>query len=404
MIPRFWLPLLGLFVLAAGPAAAQIAAVTSPTGPVAAGPYLVVDATTGETLLQRDAGAPWYPASLTKLMTMYVAFEELKAGRLQLDTPVPFSQAAANVEGTNLGVGIGASVPVDQALMGLVVRSANDAANALGERIAGSGPAFARRLTDTAHRIGMTGTQFRNASGLPDPGQITTARDMGVLALALVRDFPQYYAYFQTREVVVGKHRWTRFSKFVDLYAPYADGMKTGFICASGFNLVGSAVRDGRRLVGVAFGFRRADLRDEFMVRALDEGYALKTGGSRPKVWQLANSGGQPATVLPYGECGTIRYDMPGDAVWLGTYGDWRTARNAYDIGQADLASLGVTRLGKEWILPVTINKATKQAAIIADLEPHAAQKLCDAYQAKKKFCEVRKAQQMAAPFSGFWR
>ena len=125
--------------------------------------------------------------------------------------------------------------------------------------------------------------------------------------------------------------------KFLDLYAPYADGLKTGFICASGFNIVGSAVRDGRRLVAVALGFRRADLRDEFIIRLLDEAFALKTGGNRPKIWQLRNGGGGPATVLPYGECGTIRYDMPGDAAWLGTYGDWRTARTAFDNGQAEL-------------------------------------------------------------------
>jgi D-alanyl-D-alanine carboxypeptidase len=192
--------------------------------------------------------------------------------------------------------------------------------------------------------------------------------------------------------------------KFVEHYAPYADGLKTGFICASGFNLVGSAVRDGRRLVAVALGFRRADLRDEFMVRLMDEAFALKTGGSRPKVWQLTNQSSALPNVFPYGECGQIRYDMPGDAAWLGTFGDWRTARTAYDQGQAELVRLGVTRLGKEWILPLSMNKAVRQAAIIADLEPAAAEKLCATYKARKMFCEIKKPQEIVQPFSGFMR
>ena len=162
-----------------------------------------------------------------------------------------------------------------------------------------------------------------------------------ILTLALMRDVGEYYPYFQTREFMLGKQHIGPGVKFVELYAPYADGLKTGFICSSGFNIVGSAVRDGRRLIAVAFGFRRADLRDEFLVRLFDEAFALKTAGSRPKIWQVPNEAGHPTTVLPQGECGLIRYDMPGDAAWLGTYGDWRTARNAYDAGQAELGALG---------------------------------------------------------------
>ena len=401
---RLWLCVLGLLALAAFPSAAQIAPVSSPTGPVMAGPYIVVDAATGETLLQRDAGALWYPASLTKLMTTYLVFEELKAGRLQLDTPVAMSKTAHDIEGVNLGVPIGGSFPVELGLKALVVRSANDVAAAFGERLSGSAAVFAKRMTETAHRLGMTATEFRNANGLPDPGQISTARDLAILGVALARDFPQYYGYFQTGQLSYGKQHFNHGIKFVELYAPYADGLKTGFICASGFNLAGSAMRDGRRLVAIALGFRRADLRDEFMVRLMDEAFALKTGGNRPKVWQLSNQGGPLPSVFPYGECGQIRYDMPGDAAWLGTYGDWRTARNAYDQGQAELAKLGVTRLGKEWILPLRANNVTKQAAIIADLEPAAAEKLCTAYKAKKAFCEVKKPQEIVQPFSGFWR
>jgi D-alanyl-D-alanine carboxypeptidase len=386
------------------PAQAQIAAVASPSGPVQAGPYIVVDTGTGETLLERNAGAFWHPASLTKLMTIYIVFEELKAGRLTLSTPMTFSEAARAKPPSKLGLGAGQSITVEQGLQALVARSANDAAAAFGDLISGSEAAFAHRMTETAARIGMNATQFRNASGLPDAGQLTTARDMALLGMALVKQFPEYYGYFHTQEFMLGKTKIGPGIKFLDLYAPYAEGMKTGFVCASGFNIVGSALRDGRRLIAVAFGFRRADLRDEFIVRLLDEAFSMKTGGNRPKVWQIRNGQGGPATVLGQGECGTIRYDMPGDAVWLGTYPDWRSARHAFDVGQADIARLGLTRLGKEWILPVTVNKVTRQAAIIADLEPATAQKLCADYQARKLFCQVKKPEEIVPPFGIFWR
>ncbi len=395
--------LLALSGLSGASAVAQISPVPSPSGLVPAGPYLVVDAASGEALLQRSAGAPWYPASLAKLMTIYLVFEELKAGRLNLSSPLPFSAHAASMPPSKLGVGPGGSVPVELALQALVVRSANDVAAAFGDLLSGSEPTFAKRMTDTARRLGMTATTFRNASGLPDPDQQSSARDLAMLAMALMRDFPQYYPYFHTQEFTYGKHRIGPGVKFLDVYSPYADGLKTGFICSSGFNIVGSAVRDGRRLIGVAFGFRRGDLRDEFMVRMFDEAYGLKTAGSRQKVWQLPNSGGAPATVLGQGECGGIRYDMPGDAVWFGTFGNWAQARAAYDQGQAELGTLGL-RPGKEYILPVTQGKATRQAAIIADLEPSAAEKLCAGYRARKGFCEVRKPHDFVAPFGAFWR
>ncbi|MDP3242279.1 MAG: D-alanyl-D-alanine carboxypeptidase family protein, partial [Reyranella sp.] len=272
---RLLLCILGLFALSLAPARAQISPVASPSGPVPAGPYVVVDVATGETLLDRNAGALWYPASLTKMMTIYIVFEELKAGRLTLATTLPFSENARNKPASKLGVTPGQGITVEQGIQALVARSANDVATAFGELLSGSEPAFAQRMTDTARRLGMTATTFRNANGWPDPAQTTTARDMAMLALALIKDFPQYYGYFRTKEFMLGKQRIGPGIKFMDLYSPYADGLKTGFICASGFNIVGSAVRDGRRLVAVAFGFRRADLRDEFLVRLFDEAYAL---------------------------------------------------------------------------------------------------------------------------------
>src|SRR5262249_827028 len=160
--------------------------------------------------------------------------------------------------------------------------------------------------------------------------------------------------FFHTQEFMLGKMRVGPGIKFLELYAPYADGMKTGFICASGFNIVGSAQRDGRRLIAVAFGFPPADLPDAFIIRLLHDWFGLKPGGNGPKIWQVRNGDGGPGTIFPLNECGMIRYDMPGDAAWLGTYPDWKSARRAYDVGQAELAKLGIARLGKEYILPVS--------------------------------------------------
>ncbi|MGE5148618.1 MAG: D-alanyl-D-alanine carboxypeptidase family protein, partial [Rhodospirillaceae bacterium] len=173
MKARFLLCLALLSALLALPAAAQIGPVASPTGPVMAGPYLVVDAATGETLVQRDPGAAWYPASLTKLMTMYIVFEEMKAGRLQPGDPVVMSKHALSVDYAGF-IG-GGTITVDTALTALVVRSLNDVAVALGEKVSGSEAAFAQRMNDTARRLGMTATHYVHAHGLPDSSQVTTA-------------------------------------------------------------------------------------------------------------------------------------------------------------------------------------------------------------------------------------
>src|SRR5471032_2399149 len=182
MKPRILWVLIAFLGLAA-PAMAQVAPVTSPTGPVMAGPYAIIDAATGETLLEQNAGAAWYPASLTKLMTIYLTFEQLKSGRLTLTSLVPFSQHASTMPESKLGVAPGTSITVEQGLLALIAHSANDVATALAELISGSEPAFGQTMTQTAHRIGMTATKFNNANGLPDPQNVTSARDLGLLTL-----------------------------------------------------------------------------------------------------------------------------------------------------------------------------------------------------------------------------
>jgi D-alanyl-D-alanine carboxypeptidase len=234
---------------------------------------IVLDADTGRVLSEDNADAITYPASLTKLMTLYLTFEDLDSGRLRLDQYLPISAEAASRPPTKLGLRAGDEVSVQDLILGVVTRSANDAAVVLAEGQAGGNEAaFADRMTRKARELGMTETVFCNASGLPDPEQHTSARDMAQLALALYHDFPREYGYFATRafdfrgRIIVGHDH------LLDWY-PGADGLKTGYIHASGFNLVTSAVRDGHRLIGVVLGGPSAGIRDREMAALLDQGF-----------------------------------------------------------------------------------------------------------------------------------
>jgi D-alanyl-D-alanine carboxypeptidase len=391
-------------VLACGAAQAQYQPFQTLTGPIQAGPTLVVDAGTGEVLHEAGSAQLWHPASLAKLMTIYIVFEELKARRLSSEMALSFSPNAHAMQPSKLVLAPGATITIDQALRALIARSANDVAVALAERISGSEPAFAERMTQTARRMGMTATVFRNASGWKDPEQVTTARDMAMLALALLRDFGREHHYFATKEVMIAGARVGPGVRFLDIY-PGADGFKTGYLCSSGFNIVATATRDGRRLVGVALGFRRPELREDAMSKLFDEAFAKKSGGAGRRVWQLPGAAGVTApTVIGESECGRIRYDFPGPAAWVGTFGSWREARVAHDAAQARLSSAGFAWQGREFILPVQGQNATRQATIVADLEPQAVAALCAAMHAKKLFCQPLQPHEIAQPFGKFWR
>jgi D-alanyl-D-alanine carboxypeptidase len=247
---------------------------------------ILVDDDTGAVLAASNADRLWYPASLTKMMTVYLAFEAIEAGRLKLDEKVKVSKTAAAQPPTDLGVRAGAKLRTETAINAAILRSANDAAVALAERIGGSEAAFATMMNAKAQALGMTRTVFRNASGLPDPGQVTTARDMAVLARALLRDYPQHYHVFSARDFAFGKRRLPTINSILQRY-PGADGIKTGFTCGAGYNLVASVKRDGRRLIGVVLGGRSRADRVEEMVRLLDDGFAGTAAPERPQL-QLA--------------------------------------------------------------------------------------------------------------------
>ncbi len=241
---------------------------------------IVLDADTGRVLSENNSDAITYPASLTKMMTLYLTFEALNTGRLRLDQYLPVSVDAASKSPTKLGLRPGDSVDVQDLILGIVTRSANDAAAVLAEGLAGSEPAFAESMNNKAQKLGMRSTFYRNASGLPDPEQHTTARDTAQLALALYHDFPREYRYFSTREFNFRGRMVVGHDHLLDWY-PGADGIKTGYIRASGFNLATSAVRGGHRLIGVVLGGVSGSARDREMAALLDQGFvALGVPGS----------------------------------------------------------------------------------------------------------------------------
>ena len=241
---------------------------------------IVVDAKTGKVLYSEDADSLRYPASLTKMMTLYLTFEALEAGKISKSTPVPFSKNAAAEEPSKLGVRAGKSITVEQAILSLVTRSANDAATALGELLGGSEERFGRIMTNKARALGMTRTTYRNANGLPNTAQMTTARDQARLGIALRQHFPQYYSYFSTRSFRFGKQTIGNHNRLLGNVRG-VDGIKTGYTRASGFNLVTSAQADGRSIVGVVIGGKSGRSRDAQM-RALVAKYmpqASRRGG-----------------------------------------------------------------------------------------------------------------------------
>ncbi|MEM6761794.1 MAG: serine hydrolase [Pseudomonadota bacterium] len=273
-------------------------ALTAAAPPAHANPKyagLVLDVNTGKTLYAENADAKRYPASLTKIMTVYIIFEELKAGRLRLSTKMRVSKYAAGRPPSKIGFKPGDRLAVRDAIKALVTKSANDVAVVVAEHISGSEAAFAQRMTKTAHRLGMKKTKFRNANGLPNPRQITTARDMAKLGIAVQRDFPQYYGVFQTTTFQFGKRRYRNHNKLLGRVRG-VDGIKTGYIRASGFNLVTSVRRDGKHLVAVVMGGRTGARRNAHMKNLIGR-YLPKAKKGRPTVVMAWND--RDAAPLP---------------------------------------------------------------------------------------------------------
>ena len=234
---------------------------------------LIIDAQTGRVLHSVNAETRNYPASLTKMMTLYLVFEALDEGRLSLERDLNVSARAARQPAARLGLEKGSTIAVGDAILALVTKSANDVATVIAENISGIERRFALVMTAKARRLGMKRTTFRNASGLPHRGQLSTARDMATLARRLLTDFPAYYHYFSTDTFHFDGVEHRNHNKLLASYDG-ADGIKTGYIRASGFNLVASARRGGKRLIGVVFGGDSPKARNRHMAKLLDKGFA----------------------------------------------------------------------------------------------------------------------------------
>ena len=234
---------------------------------------IVLDADSGEVLHEVNADTRNYPASLTKMMTLYLTFEALDQGRLSLNQSVAVSRHATRMPPSKLGLRAGQKIKVEQAVMALVTKSANDVAVVMAEALGKSEKNFVKKMNRKAAELGMTRTTFRNASGLPNRRQLSTARDMARLSAALLRDFPHYYKYFNTKTFTYRGHTYRNHNRLLKRYSG-ADGIKTGYIRASGFNVSVSAVRDGRRLIAVVFGGKTAKRRDAHAANLLNKGFS----------------------------------------------------------------------------------------------------------------------------------
>ncbi len=256
---------------------AVVSAFTLPSIGVAnAEALLLVEAESGKVLQAENATNPWYPASLTKMMTAYVTLKAIKEGRITLDTLFTVSPTAASQSPSKMGFRPGTQVTVDNALKMLMVKSANDMAVVLAEGVGGSIDGFSELMNQNAQRLGMTQTNFVNPNGLPADGHVTSARDLAILARAIIHDLPEYEYFVHIPSIRYGRRVTQNFNKLIGRY-PGADGFKTGFICASGYNLVASATRNGKRLIAVVLGASSGQARAVKAVQMLERGFSNDT-------------------------------------------------------------------------------------------------------------------------------
>lgn len=360
----------------AKPAAKKAVSAWQP--PIAAS--IIVDGTTGELLYSDNPDAQSYPASLTKMMTLYMTFEALQAKKLTLNTRLPVSKAAAAQAPSKLYLESGESITVEDAILALTTKSANDAAVVLAEALGDTEANFAQVMTRKAAKLGMTRTVYRNASGLPNKGQVTTARDQVILAQALYRDFPDRYHYFSQQTFDYKGQQIASHNRLLGRYEG-ADGLKTGFIRDSGFNLAASAERDGRRIFGVVLGGSSSYARDVQMMHLLDKGFDTQptlTVASRlnPRANMVARPLPSNLPTRQPIEQGDASAPKPHEASILSTAGIWGIQVGAFQrFVQAQLAAARAAEAAPEFlasataiVVPVEIDKGMLYRARLTGL------------------------------------
>jgi D-alanyl-D-alanine carboxypeptidase len=333
---------------------------------------IVVDAGSGDVLEDVNADEPRHPASLTKMMTLYLTFEALRDRRITLGQTVPVSAHAASMEPTKLGLLPGSRLTVEQAILGLVTKSANDAAAALGEFLGGSEDRFAEMMTLRARALGMNHSTFLNASGLPNPDQWTTARDMAILSRRLISDFPGYYRYFSTPRFAWHRQIILNHDTMLRTY-PGADGLKTGYTDASGHNLVTSAVRGGVRLIGVVLGAGSNSERDIHMASLLDHGFEQMDVPLSPRPVQVASR----ITLIASAHAAEVTRPAPSHmhaSKWVVQVGTFSTETAAHS---AALAARREADAGEVRVEPVKMRRKTIWRAQLTGLTQSDAQDAC---------------------------
>ncbi len=377
---------------------------------------LVVDVETGQVLSAEAPNHLWYPASLTKMMTVYLALSEIEVGRLSFEDKITVSAYAARQSPVKFGLRAGQVITVREAINATIVASANDAAVALAEKVAGDEDSFALRMTAMARSLGMTRTVFRNASGLPNDGQVTTARDLAVLATALLRDYPKHYPLFNQRAVTIGKRSRGTVNGILGSYAG-ADGFKTGFTCGSGYNLVASAQRDGRRLIGVVLGSANRGQRTMEMTALLNRAFNSKASDG-PKLTELGGlidvaDNGAPPVILSGGSCsaaqmageegGTITSAarLSGWGIVFGAYHERGKAEQVLSSAKQALGSLA--KGGRPAIVQKAFEGTARYSAMLVGLDQQAAGRACKALWDKNAYCLALSPQMLGNPDS-VWR
>ena len=359
----------------------------------AAGPSLLFDAATGEVISQERAGEPWYPASLTKLMTAFLVFEKLRTGQLKLDQKVAVSSLANSQPPSKIGVKPGGMVTIDFALQSLLVHSANDMAVVLAEAAGGTVSNFSRAMNHAAALHGMTGTHFVNPNGLFEPRQISTARDIAILAAALLREYPEHAHYFSQPYVAVGKRKLPNRNSLIRLM-PESDGMKTGFVCNSGFNLVASATRGGRKLVAIVLGAQSGKNRADLAHMLLVDGFSRTGSGDRPRLAQIVNQ--SLGTLVPADMTSSVcKRKLPVTPVSARDLTGWGISFGQYDSSQlADMALRG-RLLGKAGLNAagsagvIRMPGAKSFSAVLWNLDQPASFAICARYRSEQAPCDV---------------
>ena len=358
--------------------------------------YVVIDAGTGAVLAQENANQPWYPASVTKAMTAYMVFQALAEGHLSLTDKVNVSAKAAGQPPGKLGLRAGSKVSVKFLLEAMLVRSANDAAVALAEAVSGSEPAFASAMTRQAQALGMSQTVFANASGLPDGAQITSARDLALLGRALVTDFPEHYGFFSRPHVSFGGQVRPSIMSWLRSYKG-AEGIKTGFTCGSGYNLLASATRDGRRLIGVVLGARSGGERNVRMRKLMDAAFTAPPEATSGAIL-IAALRGHARSAAPYvlggGRCGVapspgtehmVAGKLPGWGLVFGSFVSKDEASRRIADNQAALKD--VVAKGEPAIVARTSIATHRYSALLVDLDQQEAGSACSHLQELGVYC-----------------